>query len=473
MSIKKINVISRNPDHYLRETKRDIHKVQRNYDPDLHPFEAAREYKLALNAVKLERVFSKPFVGSLTHSESVSSLCNHPHRLSCAFTGTVEGEVALWDLQKRQREWKVQAHKGHVWSICPAPDGMSFYTVGNDKTIKRWPVTPEDGEEIDMPLGTWLCDTIVTGITHHRTKNEFITCGEKVLLWDATAKSPKYAFDWGNTIAQGSGASVVAVKFNPVETELFASSDHANNLVLYDTRAKEVKKLKMKLRINSLAWNPMEPFILTAGSEDYNCYSFDIRKMDTPDRVVSLHEGHTAAVIDISYSPTGKEFCSGSFDKSIRIFRVDEGHSRDVYHGRRMFKVNCIMWSGDNKYILSGSSDHNVRIWKSKANEKLGVMRQREKNAINYAEELKKKYGHFPEVRRIARHRHLPKHIYHARQEHRTIKDSQARKEANRRKHSKPGAVPFVPARHKATVGLEDDQTNMPPKDDEDEDEEM
>ena len=48
-----------------------------------------------------------------------------------------------------------------------------------------------------------------------------------------------------------------------------ASSDYANNIVLYDTRAKEVKKLKMNLRINALAWNPMEAFILTGASEDY------------------------------------------------------------------------------------------------------------------------------------------------------------------------------------------------------------
>lgn len=67
--------------------------VQRNYDPSLHPFEASREYKLALNSVKLERVFAKPFVGSLTHTEGVSALCRHPNRLSCVFTGTVEGEV--------------------------------------------------------------------------------------------------------------------------------------------------------------------------------------------------------------------------------------------------------------------------------------------------------------------------------------------------------------------------------------------
>lgn len=41
----KVKVISRNPDEYMRETKSDIHKVKRNYDPSLHPLESARKYR--------------------------------------------------------------------------------------------------------------------------------------------------------------------------------------------------------------------------------------------------------------------------------------------------------------------------------------------------------------------------------------------------------------------------------------------
>lgn len=38
----KVRVISRNPDEYMRETKHDIHRLKRNYDPSLHPMEGAR-----------------------------------------------------------------------------------------------------------------------------------------------------------------------------------------------------------------------------------------------------------------------------------------------------------------------------------------------------------------------------------------------------------------------------------------------
>lgn len=83
---------------------------------------------------------------------------------------------------------------------------------------------------------------------------------------------------------------------------------------------------------------------------------------------------HVGAVIDVDYSPTGKEFVSGSYDKSIRIFEVNKGHSREVYHTKRMQRLTNVAWSLDNKYIISGSDEMNLRVWKARASEKLGVV---------------------------------------------------------------------------------------------------
>lgn len=83
---------------------------------------------------------------------------------------------------------------------------------------------------------------------------------------------------------------------------------------------------------------------------------------------------HVEAVIDVDYSPTGREFVSGSYDKSLRIFEVNKGHSREVYHTKRMHRLTCVGWSLDDKYIISGSDEMNLRIWKAKASEKLGIV---------------------------------------------------------------------------------------------------
>ena len=55
-------------------------------------------------------------------------------------------------------------------------------------------------------------------------------------------------------------------------------------------------------------------------------------------------------------------------------------------------------------------------------------LKTREREALQYSESLKEKFGEFPQVKRIARHRHVPKHVYQAKKELRIIKDSKARK---------------------------------------------
>jgi len=79
-------------------------------------------------------------------------------------------------------------------------------------------------------------------------------------------------------------------------------------------------------------------------------------------------------------------------------------------------------------------------------------MKDRQRVALQYNEKLKEKYGQHPKVSRIARHRQVPRHVKKAQEEHKVIKESRARKEANRRKHSKPGAVPHLPEREAHTV---------------------
>lgn len=443
----KVKILSRNPDEYLRETKRDIHKVPRNYDPSLHPFEAAREYTRALNAVKLERVFAKPFVGNLEgHKDGVSCLCNHPSQLSSLISGAYDGEVRVWNLTHRTCQRSFLAHDGIVRGIVLTVNAEHFITVGDDKTIKTWKAEKSFDAEEEEPTNTIISKSIISGITHHRSQPVFATCGEICQLWEETRNEPIRTFKWGVD-------SLHDVKFNPVQTNLLAACASDRSIILYDTRdTGPLRKVVMSLRSNKLAWNPMEAVTFTCANEDYNLYTYDIRKLRTP---VNVHKDHVEAVIDVDYSPTGREFVSGSYDKSIRVFETNKGHSREVYHTKRMQRLTTVAWTLDNKYIISGSDEMNIRVWKARASEKLGVLKPREKAALNYSDALKEKFAAHPQVKRIARHRQVPKHIYNAKQELRTIQEKHRRKEANRRVHSKPGAVPFVPERKKHVVRQE------------------
>ena len=61
-------------------------------NPTIHPFEQGREYVRALNTVKLERMFAKPFVGALGgHIDGVYSMAQHPTRLASMISGSGDG----------------------------------------------------------------------------------------------------------------------------------------------------------------------------------------------------------------------------------------------------------------------------------------------------------------------------------------------------------------------------------------------
>ena len=92
------------------------------------------------------------------------------------------------------------------------------------------------------------------------------------------------------------------------------------------------------MKSNALSWNPTLPTVLLLASEDHNLYTFDIRQLATP---TQIFKDHVAAVTSCEWSPTGEEFVSGGWDRSVRIWKRDEGRSRDVYHTKRMQR--CVL----------------------------------------------------------------------------------------------------------------------------------
>ncbi|CAD6335143.1 unnamed protein product [Miscanthus lutarioriparius] len=98
----RVKVISRSTDDYTRERSQDLQKVFRNYDPALRSQEKAVEYTRALNAAKLEKIFAKPFIGAMDgHIDAVSCMAKNPNHLKAIFSGSMDGDVRLWDIAAR------------------------------------------------------------------------------------------------------------------------------------------------------------------------------------------------------------------------------------------------------------------------------------------------------------------------------------------------------------------------------------
>lgn len=84
------------------------------------------------------------------------------------------------------------------------------------------------------------------------------------------------------------------MRFNPVETNLIACTSMDRGVFLYDIRGKTpLQKAILMNKCAAICWNPQEPFNFTAGCEDGNAYSFDIRKFD---QIKTIHKDHIGAM---------------------------------------------------------------------------------------------------------------------------------------------------------------------------------
>lgn len=125
---------------------------------------------------------------------------------------------------------------------------------------------------------------------------------------------------------------------------------------------------------------------------------------------------------------------------------------RDVHSQSRVFSVK---FTPDSHYILSGSDDGNIRLWRANASRREGIKSARQRQALEYDEALKERYKHMPEIRRIRRHRHLPKQVKKAAEIKAEEVQALKRRAENLRRHSRKDAVKTVPEREKMVLAVE------------------
>jgi DDB1- and CUL4-associated factor 13 len=294
-----------------RDSKQDVARVRKNADPKLHPFERAREYVRAVRAVKLDRMFAKPFIGALSgHSDGVYCSSTNPKSLVSFVSGAADGECIVWDLATKAKLWSVQAHAGFVRGVAVAADGEHFFSCGDDKTIKQFRMSADaasaagadaalrplagkrarGSDDVGVsPVSVWRGKQAFTYLDHSWSEPRFATASTVVDVWDYGRSEPLHTFSWG-------ADTINAVRFNPAEPYLLGATGNDRGVYLYDIRADApIRKVSRAVSLpaarpwigpayrttfcpcrlrcirssaqvilsmvsNALAWNPREPF---------------------------------------------------------------------------------------------------------------------------------------------------------------------------------------------------------------------
>ncbi|KAJ7231347.1 WD40 repeat-like protein [Mycena rebaudengoi] len=465
--VKPSNVLQHDPAVHLPQRPGDPAPTSRNLNPLMHPFARARERTRALNAAKMDRMFAKPFVDSLEgHVDAVETMARQPGALTTVASGSWDGGMCvpangirfyfyfLCMQASLCTTWRgaskllhvPQAHAGKVAGVCFSRAGRLF-SCGVDKTVKLWNVegassSPSDANpslssssstQSPQPVTVYTGKSPFNSIDHHNADPLFATASNVVQVWDETRSLPLSTLSFPT-----SAETITALRFNASETSVLASVGSDRTFALYDIRTgKAERRVVMQMSANALSWSPTLPTLLLLASEDHNLYTFDLRHLTAPTQV---YKGHVAPATSCDWAPTGLSFVSGGWDRTVRIWEEGRGHAPEVYHTKRMGRVSAALFTSDARFVLSGSDDGNVRLWKADASARLGVVAARERAAIEYRATLKERWKVDKEVGRVVRSRHVPRAVHQASSLKRTMLDAQRVKEERRRKHTRAGA---------------------------------
>ncbi|TIC04907.1 WD40 repeat-like protein [Wallemia mellicola] len=424
----------------------------RNPDPSMHPFAKQREYSRAVIASKMDRMFAKPFIGAIECGDGVYGMARDSARLGVVATSGAMGELAIHDVPTRQTLLSVpNAHQGIVSSLAFSHTSKSLrgdsrlLSAGLDKHVRMWDanrstdagddaglIDEEDATAEQKPLRTWTANAGVNCITHNLLHPTFATASNAIQVWEEARTEPVETYTWGHD-------NISALKFSPTEHTIMAAAAGDRSISLWDTRVAggSIGRILTPFKMNDLSFNPILPTSLLSAGEDHNLYLWDIRNMGGG--AIQIYKDHVAAVTSCDWSPTGQQIASGGWDRTVRIWDKNHGRSSDCYHTKRMQRLMNVQYSLDSKYVLTGSDDGNLRIWKARASEKIGQMDARERDRINYRDSLRERWSGVGEVRQVERRRNLPKAIRNASKLKKTMVDSQKTKEENSRLHTQAG----------------------------------
>ncbi|KAL4072148.1 WD40 repeat-like protein [Scleroderma citrinum] len=365
----------------------------------MHPFSRSRERMRALNAAKMERMFAKPFIAALGgHIGAVEVLCRKLGTLNTVASGSWDGGILAHNIAERKQVHRIQdAHKGKISDLCFS-QGNRLLSCGVDTDIKLWDISLQNPEV--KPLDMFSGKSPFNSIDHHRSDPLFVTASNIVQVWNETKTAAI-----SNLTFPTATETVTSVRFNLSETSVLGSIGSDRSFTLDDIRTRKAeRRVVMQMRSNALSWSPTLQTLVLLASKDHNLYTFDVHQR--------------------------LEFVSGGWDRTVRIWKEGQGTHPESNRCNLLF-LQCFVDDiySDTRFVVSGSDDGNVRIWKAKAHEKLGVITARERAAIEYRESLKERWNA----------RRLPTAVHQASKLKQTILEAQRVKEERRRKHTRSG----------------------------------
>jgi WD40 repeat protein len=275
--------------------------------------------------------------------EAISSLATNLTATLFA-SGDVAGNVQLWNPETGLLLGKVGAHQGGIAGMAFHPTAPQLITAGANGTVKRWTL-PLVNPRVVPPSES----------------------GIRAVVFSPDGKTA-YAADEGRVravqVEDGKVGQLYAGQLAPVQTvglnkdgSLLVAGTEQGEIHFWNT-ADAVSSgviLGHAGAVHAVVMHPTQPQGMSAGADG------TIRFWNIPQAARPL-AGHTGPVQIVAVSNDGKWIATGSDDKSLRIWNVEDGAVAQTIAPEGGAELAAIAFQADGVQLASGDAAGTIQL---------------------------------------------------------------------------------------------------------------
>jgi WD40 repeat protein/uncharacterized caspase-like protein len=269
-----------------------------------------------------------------------------------------DGVIKLWSIVGNKiQEINSFQQSDRVTQVIFSPDGDRLVAAGGDGTIQFWQVNNgnlldsySQGDQVNSlafsPDGQLLASAGIDG---------------KVNIWSQDGLLQQ--------VLAGQGGEIFSLSFRPSPS----TSDSQKGEILASASADKTVRIwqigdratSAQGGIYSISVSPTSPDIFATAGFDGKVQIWRKQK-DNPPKLLHTLSGHQMSVYQVQFSPDGKLLASASWDKTIKVWEVEDGTLLQTIKGHQD-GINTLAFSPkseERNYLLaSGSEDKTIKLW--------------------------------------------------------------------------------------------------------------
>jgi WD40 repeat protein len=240
-------------------------------------------------------------------------------------------------------------HKDCIYTLEQGRKENYFFSAGGDGMVVAWNLeNPENGELIAK-----VANSIYA--LHYIDYKDQILVGqnfEGLHLIDLKQKKEIQS-------AKITDSSIFDIK--SAGNKIFVATGDGNLIVLGEDLSVILKVRVSEKSARCMAINNKKQQ-LAVGYSDHLIRVFDLKKFE----LVNTIPAHQNSIFTVAYSPDGEYLLSGSRDAHLKVWKTDEEYELKHSIVAHMYAINHIEYSPDGRYFATCSMDKSIKIWDAK-----------------------------------------------------------------------------------------------------------